>query len=389
MKIALYLIMVFCGSGLLAQNLVPNASMETNTGCPSSAGQTNLATGWFNGLNSPDYHHTCSGATFGVPANVFGNQNPHHGNAYFGFVSRFISADFREHVGIQLTSPLVAGQTYLCRMRVSLADICSLGSDKLGFQFSNATTTAITNSAHVYSTVPIIDKTNWVVVSGTFTPGMAYNYVFVGNFFNDANTVTAASGSGSAAWCYYYVDSISVTPVSPLPVELVSFEGLCGNNQTTLTWTTSAEINNDEFIIERSMDGINYNEIGRVDGGGTSNAILNYDFIDLDPPGEHRYYRLKQTDFNGTIRYYDPLSIGCDEINIRVVPNPNTGLFEVIGMHEISSVSMTTLQGEVVYTSDQITSEKRIDVSWLKSGVYYLTVFNGVETTVRKVLIHH
>lgn len=383
-------ILTTCGlSWVFGQNLVPNASMETNTGCPTAPGQTNLATGWFNGLQSPDYHHTCNTGTIGAPNNVFGNQVPYDGNGYLGLVTVFVSANWRESAGIQLTSPLVPGQMYQCRMLVSLGDLFSIGSDGLGFQFNTAPTSAMNNTAQVYATTPIIDQTNWTVISGTFTAAAAYTYVFIGNFFDDANTNTAATGSGSAAWCYYYIDSVSVTPFTPLPVELASFEGECNNGLTELNWSTSSEINNAEFTIERSADGINYKDIGRVTGAGNSNELTFYTFTDADLNSSLTYYRLKQTDFDGNHEYFDPITTNCNpwELPIIIKPNPNPGRFQVSGLNETARFSMTNSQGAIVYKTEISGSDSYIDVSWLNDGVYYAIIETNTGKSVEKIVI--
>ena len=103
-----------------AQNLVPNPDFETHSACPNgdiSSGTITLAPPW----NKPtdgtsDYFHTCStgafGAWTGVPANVFGNQMPHSGNAYGGFHTYIGQQNLREYIQAPLLSPLVAGQAY-------------------------------------------------------------------------------------------------------------------------------------------------------------------------------------------------------------------------------------------------------------------------------------
>lgn len=113
------------------------------------------------------------------------------------------------------------------------------------------------------------------------------------------------------------VDTGVVCPVTitTLPVELVSlsanqFKG----NKIQLKWITISENNNDYFRIERSMNGIDFNEYGSIKGAGTSNKMLHYEFFDEQPvPGKVNYYRLKQVDFNGDFRNSQTVAVDLDK----------------------------------------------------------------------------
>lgn len=88
---------------------------------------------------------------------------------------------------------------------------------------------------------------------------------------------------------------------SPLPVQLVSFTGQAENHTVQLDWITESETNNNYFSVERAANGESFEEIGRVDGSGTTSKEHAYSFIDYSPAGGVNYYRLRQTDINGTV----------------------------------------------------------------------------------------
>ena len=85
----------------------------------------------------------------------------------------------------------------------------------------------------------------------------------------------------------------------PLSVELAQFTTECNNNIIEINWTTTSEINNDYFILEKSTNGNAFEEINRVQGAGNSNSIQNYKCFDNDLNSEYIYYRLRQVDFDG------------------------------------------------------------------------------------------
>ncbi|MBK5285602.1 MAG: hypothetical protein JJE25_09365, partial [Bacteroidia bacterium] len=116
----------------------------------------------------------------------------------------------------------------------------------------------------------------------------------------------------------------STTP-APLPVELISFNASANENQVSLNWQTASEINNNYFTLEKSQDGTNYQSIRTVKGAGNTNVAQSYFYMDnSNSQSPICYYRLKQTDFDGTTK-----EIGLKVVRIKsssdavsVYPNP-------------------------------------------------------------------
>jgi Secretion system C-terminal sorting domain len=117
---------------------------------------------------------------------------------------------------------------------------------------------------------------------------------------------------------------------TPLPITLISFKAQIENTSVKLTWETSAEINNDFFTIERSENGLEYENIGEIPGSGNSNSIKEYDFYDDGPIQGTSYYRLKQTDFDGKFEYVDLIAVNFNQndegiCTLHIYPNPCVG----------------------------------------------------------------
>lgn len=87
---------------------------------------------------------------------------------------------------------------------------------------------------------------------------------------------------------------------TPLPVTLLFFDATVSQNHVKLSWSTASEVNNHYFTIERSQNAIDFSPILSVDGAGNSAERLSYSALDPDPLPGRSYYRLKQTDFDGT-----------------------------------------------------------------------------------------
>lgn len=119
----------------------------------------------------------------------------------------------------------------------------------------------------------------------------------------------------------------------PLAVTLSDFTVSCENGRV-IRWTTESEKNSSYFIVERSRDGVNWDEAGRVEGSGTTLVQQKYTLEDNSASYGTFYYRLKQVDYDGKVHIYEPVISDCSVSNgIVVYPNPVENKFVI----EISS----------------------------------------------------
>ena len=101
-------------------NLVPNYSYEQYTQCPDNENQVSYSTGWKSYYASPDYYNICATNPWvSIPYNIGGSyQQTATGTAYCGFYAYWSPTfsggytNMREHIGRQLSSPLVIGIKY-------------------------------------------------------------------------------------------------------------------------------------------------------------------------------------------------------------------------------------------------------------------------------------
>jgi hypothetical protein len=110
---------------------------------------------------------------------------------------------------------------------------------------------------------------------------------------------------------------------TPLPVEILSFEGRLAEGTVHLNWKTAMEKNNDHFTVERSIDGETFESIEIVKGAGNSSEINSYSSQDDSPPNGRIYYRLKQTDFDGGHSFSKLVSIeNVGSFRVTYYPHP-------------------------------------------------------------------
>lgn len=193
-------------------------------------------------------------------------------------------------------------------------------------------------------------------------------------FLNFSPFTIGSSGSGS----------------NVLPIILLSFSAEAREGSVLTNWITATEINNDYFTIERSKDGNYWEKVGTMDGAGDSHTQLSYSFTDERPYLGISYYRLRQTDYNGTSTINEPLAVeilangefGIDKIyrdqqGLNVIYR-STAPYVVIEIYDLLG---KRIHGELLENSGN--SFGTIDPD-LARGVYVLRLSDGAETDSEK-----
>ena len=184
---------------------------------------------------------------------------------------------------------------------------------------------------------------------------------------------------------------VRATPV-PLPIELLNFDASFNQSTVQLTWQTASEVNNDFFTIERSSDNLLWEEVSTVAGAGNSSTLLVYETVDYQTITGISYYRLKQTDFDGSFNYSSIVSINTDidfnTSNVIIYPNPAYKEINIIGTAvELAEIKVLNLIGQdisILTSSIDINGEKvSVDLSQLNPGIYYIKTKNTA-TTIQK-----
>lgn len=174
-----------------------------------------------------------------------------------------------------------------------------------------------------------------------------------------------------------------------LPIQLSYFTAQLVSGKTQIDWSTSFELNNDHYIVEKSVDARVFSSIGTVAAKGNTNTTTTYNFIDVNPFDGVTYYRLKQVNKDGSFTYSKIVAVtksGFNNALVNVYPNPTIGPVEVRftssnAMKAI--VQVTDVKGYVVM-SKEITTVKGlnslgINMAQLAQGTYYLRVV-GIDT---------
>jgi hypothetical protein len=177
-----------------------------------------------------------------------------------------------------------------------------------------------------------------------------------------------------------------------LPIELIYFNCSYNENSNSLSWTTASESNNDHFDIERSLDGLNFEVIGKKKGAGNSLTKTEYSFFDQNSPKGISYYRLKQVDFDQKYTYSEVCSITNNGTEgVSFYPNPVRNDLTIdyyIDNSKPSNISVTDVLGKSIQVKTSFTDSKiTIDCSDLVDGIYFVKVTVGTKEVVNKFTV--
>ena len=182
--------------------------------------------------------------------------------------------------------------------------------------------------------------------------------------------------------------SFQVT-IGALPVEFTSFNAVWeGQNKVNLNWETATETNTNYFEVQRSIDGVNYATVNKVNAAGNSKNMQSYSVNDIAPAAATTlYYRIKEVDINGAITYS---AISAVKVNPAkdyvktVFPNPVTGNQPVHIKYIATEAAQIKIDlynylGKAVnsVTVDAVKGENDFAMKpghFISAGLYYLSV---------------
>ena len=176
----------------------------------------------------------------------------------------------------------------------------------------------------------------------------------------------------------------------PLPIKLTTFSAEQYKERASkLNWSTSSEINSDFFGVERSEDGVNWSNIGRVRAAGNSNETLKYEYIDNSLPLNRSkeqifYYRLKMTDLDGKYEYSDIRGVNFQRTatttSISIYPNPSTDRINV----DLSGMDLNN--GDIVLSVFDMKGQQMIRKNIIGNGLELIDV-NQLPAATYNVLV--
>ncbi|MEM9325816.1 MAG: DUF2341 domain-containing protein [Bacteroidota bacterium] len=245
-------------------------------------------------------------------------------------------------------------------------------------------------------------KTNFVAGNAMLTH---YNEA-LSSWESKASTAVVDKGEGRFAITATGLNDFSPhgvgSDVGILPIELIFFDATYQRDEVLVTWATASEIDNDFFSVERGTNGEDFEVIANIPGQGDSNERVDYQYTDQRPLPGGSYYRLKQTDFDGTYTHSEIEFVfdGQDRsAEIAVFPNASDGInftWSLSGLvpNTQVEVKLFNLEGaEIVSQVLQLDSSgtyrgKGFEKVRLRPGMYLLKAVNQGQELVHRLIVH-
>lgn len=165
---------------------------------------------------------------------------------------------------------------------------------------------------------------------------------------------------------------------SALPVDLISFTVAHQQQNALVRWKTATEYNNDYFSIEHSTDARHWTEISKIKAHNHAHAH-SYSYLHKGTASGNNYYRLSQTDLDGTKTYYDIQSLYFDAVHdIRLLSNiVNYELILEADLQHNMAYSIYDMTGKTLLSNTLNNGINHIDIASLKPGTHILHLDNG------------
>lgn len=201
-----------------------------------------------------------------------------------------------------------------------------------------------------------------------------------GSVNNLDTTDTDCTNGCCGSLCNASGDDLGDEGAQVLPIVLLYFDGESENNRVKLQWASLIEKNNDFYTVERSLDGVHYEEVCTVDGAGNSDEVLAYACEDFAPYFGNILYRLTQTDFDGQSETFKDILVKhlSSDKEVSVFPTIAQRSQPILlnggwGFAEMVDLQIYDLQGGVIQNVRYQVVADRIEIATDKlSNGYYV-----------------
>lgn len=231
----------------------------------------------------------------------------------------------------------------------------------------------------------VLTAPSFANAAGAVSNGVSYTYY--------RSTVTVCSGNQ---------DSYSAQSANILPITLSSFTARAVNNKDAhLDWVTESEINGSHFELERSENGVDFEQIATIQATGDAHTAQDYSYIDENANDYTRndvvkYYRLKMVDLDGEYKYSGIRAVNFTrsivEFSLEIFPNPTVDQVQISleGIDNTSTerpmLQIFNSNGALIRSQELDSDLGKIDMRDLPNMVYHFIVNYNNQKHVNKVI---
>lgn len=276
--------------------------------------------------------------------------------------------------------------------------VCSINGGAATVSGTPVTVTAGTTPAQATLTTPVDnDVTN-------VTPYVPMCTVYVLNHCPTADLTAVIDGADWATVDPTGNADVASTSIATtldncvgLPLDLLSFDAKCDEDIVKLEWVTATEDNVKHMIVQRSINGEEFMNMGIIDAKSNGLPIeTTYNFIDQRPLSKG-LYRLKIVDLDGSFVYSDKITVNCMKGGFdftEIFPNPTrkdiTVNFEIQNISNNVTLTLVDVLGRVIYSDEIIPvsglNSVSVDMSKYSSAVYTVILDNGSNQVTQRIV---
>lgn len=261
-------------------------------------------------------------------------------------------------------------------------------------------------SCAVFDVVTTSDNGYWVIDEGNGLSGGAYDITLIGEGINGINNIcelTALKRVGGGNWLesgsHQAVTGNRFRPIvkrtgaigwsnwgfgggslNPLPLNFLSVNANCSSVGNTITWSTTAEENIQNYAVERSIDGKVWETIKFIPANSIFSNINNYSYTDLQVNSSNFYYRVRYIEFNQEEGLSQTVAVDCsvdETIQLNLYPNPTNASVTIKSTEALEIIQVLNAFGNIVFTAYSDEVEFTLDLKDLSSGVYFIKTEYG------------
>lgn len=313
----------------------------------------------------------------------------------FLFISSQIYSQITIQNGAQLT--VLSGEEITIEGGVVNAGVVSgKGLFTIGDDFINQGTLAIEIDAVGHTTFNV---GNELTLNGTFT-------VTDNSIPSNGDQITIATAGSTITSSFSNLESnnwfanynlpnageFTISYLSTLPVELINFRGQYVEEEIQIDWQTASEQNNKGFLLQRSRNVIDWENLSFVEGMGTTSELQHYTYIDRYPLIGINYYRLKQIDFDEHYEFSEIINVNnaFQSSEIIIFPNPTSDVLHVdlsTLLEQTTTIQLINNFGQVVFETKREEQSFPLDLSSYPSGPYHLQFIQNQRRISKKIFI--
>lgn len=233
------------------------------------------------------------------------------------------------------------------------------------------------SNAGYKSTVSYNDIIDHVIVSNEMN---AYYLSGSAAILTSVTSAVSPDNYGNTTSDHYPVLTRFAFDDAMLPIKLESFAAMPKGNRVDLKWTTLSELQNDYFTVEKSVNGTDFTAVKKVKSKGDAKTKQHYAEVDMNPSNGVSYYRLKQTDVNGSYTYSAvvPVSLSLKDNGVKIAPNPvsNTVSLSYPSVSNGLQVTVSSVIGQKILSAtgnmQRINSLLNAKLPSMAKGIYLI-----------------